>query len=426
MSSSESAQRSRVESSSTRNTFSRTSTIRKTSAYDAGFEQHLVENGIYPHGHEHLDDRDSPGPDNWEEINQALAQPRPSLSPSRFSDGAFRAFERANSRAYNEAKIMSSVLPIIAGSGDIPSQENIKYTNLAPLTDGTITAPKPDFYDGVRPEQLDRRVRNELGRYIVPSKNLSTPALPNFFVEAKGPDGSAAVAKRQACYDGAIGARAMLYTRSYASGDDMEYDGNAYTITSTYHDGTLKMYTTHPTQPAEPDGNPNYHMTQLRTFAMTNTLETFRQAAGAFRNARDWAKEQRDDAIAAANRKANGHGNAPSIESPGLDLVTSFASEAPSQASTTSVDEVPYTIESLSQETSLTSDTTVHESETSTDELVLDLKTPAKRSSRHSQRLQRSQRKRRNAGTTLRNPYAHHGVHFLNKTTARTARALLK
>ncbi|KAL2353073.1 hypothetical protein BJ546DRAFT_984680, partial [Cryomyces antarcticus] len=54
----------------------------------------------------------------------------------------------------------------------------------------------------------------------------------------------------------------MLHARSYASGDDMEYDSNAYTITSTYYNstGTLMMYTTHPTQPAESSGKPDYHM----------------------------------------------------------------------------------------------------------------------------------------------------------------------
>ncbi|TKA64436.1 hypothetical protein B0A49_10134 [Cryomyces minteri] len=298
---------------------------------------------------------------------------------------------------------MSAVFPIIAGNADIPSQEDVMYTNLAPLTDGTITAPMPDFYDGALPQQLDRRVRNELGQYIVPSKNFSTPALPNFFAEAKGPDGSAAVAKRQACYDGAIGARGMLHARSYASGDDMEYDGNAYTITSTYHNstGTLMMYTTHPTQPAESGGKPDYHMTQLRSFALTDTAERFREGAGAFRNARDWAKEQRDNAITHANAKANNSpGGVLGVESLGFSLPSGSASEAPSQASATSVDEAPYTIESLSQETSLTSDTAVHESDTSTDELAMDLKTPAKRSSsRHPKQLQQSRRKRRNPGT---------------------------
>ncbi|KAK4941007.1 hypothetical protein LTR66_014851 [Elasticomyces elasticus] len=76
----------------------------------------------------------------------------------------------------------------------------------------------------------------------------SAPVVPNFFTEGKGPKGRTDVAKRQACYDGAIGARAMLHARSYANGGAMVYDGNAYTITSTYHDGVLRMYTTHHTE----------------------------------------------------------------------------------------------------------------------------------------------------------------------------------
>lgn len=33
------------------------------------------------------------------------------------------------------------------------------------------------------------------------------PVAPNFYLEVKEPDGLAAMAQRQACYDGAIGAR---------------------------------------------------------------------------------------------------------------------------------------------------------------------------------------------------------------------------
>jgi hypothetical protein len=46
-------------------------------------------------------------------------------------------------------------------------------------------------------------------------------------------------------------------------------------------------------------------MTQLRSFAMTDTAGTFRQDAGAYRNLRDWTKEQRDKAIQQANERAN-------------------------------------------------------------------------------------------------------------------------
>ena len=44
-------------------------------------------------------------------------------------------------------------------------------------------------------------------------------------------------------------------------------------------------------------------MTQLRSFAMTDTPDTFRQGASALRNARDWAEEKRKELIAAANGK---------------------------------------------------------------------------------------------------------------------------
>ena len=42
-----------------------------------------------------------------------------------------------------------------------------------------------------------------------------------------------------------------------------------HTITSTYHDGTLKVYTIHPTQASNV-------VTQLNTFGTTVTAERFR------------------------------------------------------------------------------------------------------------------------------------------------------
>lgn len=44
---------------------------------------------------------------------------------------------------------MSKAFPIITGTADIPSQENLPFTNLQDLTDGSITKAQPDFYDGV-------------------------------------------------------------------------------------------------------------------------------------------------------------------------------------------------------------------------------------------------------------------------------------
>lgn len=79
------------------------------------------------------------------------------------------------------------------------------------------------------------------------------------------------------------------------------FDNKAYTITSTFHDGTLKSFTSHPTPPTVPGSRPTYVMSQLNSWAMTGNLETCREGVAAFRNARDWAKEQRGEAIGQAN-----------------------------------------------------------------------------------------------------------------------------
>jgi len=127
-------------------------------------------------------------PNNWEEINQRLAQPRPSLSPSKFSDEEHERFVQADVDAPKEKQVSELVIPIIEGkiadakcrSGGIP------FTNLDPLTDGTLKPGNPDIYYGARPEQLSREVRDELGGQVVPSTQHDLPIAPNFFLAAKG------------------------------------------------------------------------------------------------------------------------------------------------------------------------------------------------------------------------------------------------
>lgn len=154
---------------------------------------------------------------NWEEINRRLSQPRPSLSPSKFSEETHAEFIQADVDAVKEKQVTTSVIPII--EGNIKDAKccsgGILFTNLDHLTDGTLVPGNPDIYYGARPEQLDRRVRNELSGHITPSTQDDLPLAPNFFVAVKGPDGSLAVVGRQASYDGALGARSMHSLQSY-------------------------------------------------------------------------------------------------------------------------------------------------------------------------------------------------------------------
>lgn len=68
--------------------------------------------------------------------------------------------------------------------------------------------------------------------------------------------------------------------------------------------GQLQMYTSHPAQPKSPGGSPEYHMTRLRFFAMTDTADNCRDGLRAYRNGREWCKDKRDNAIKRVNERA--------------------------------------------------------------------------------------------------------------------------
>ena len=202
---------------------------------------------------------------------------------------------------------MADILPIIRGNADVPNEGNLPFTNLDSITDGTTVDAVPDLYDGSYPKDIYKAVRQDLNKTVIPTSHGSAPVAPNFFVEAKAPRGGADVAKRQACLDGAVGARAMHSLQIYM-GDAPEpvYDGNAHSFSSTYHagTGTLQLYAHHVTSPVREEEQPEYHMTQLRTFGMTDTRETFVAGATAFRNARDLARRTRENLIHIANARA--------------------------------------------------------------------------------------------------------------------------
>lgn len=125
-------------------------------------------------------------PVNWQELQGRLAGSRPSLSPSQFSDGAFERFRMAEAMAQNETAVNTKTLPTILGENDPPSAGDVPFKNMVDMAPDVFKKPKPDLYWGARPEQIDRRVRQDLNHQIVPLKNDSYSAAPNFFLEAKG------------------------------------------------------------------------------------------------------------------------------------------------------------------------------------------------------------------------------------------------
>ncbi|OAA40001.1 hypothetical protein NOR_05995 [Metarhizium rileyi] len=283
---------------------SASSKTRRSSAYDDDFEQHLIDHDIYPDGYEFPDDRLTPEPCNMDSIQQDLLAARASLSLSRFSNATFRDFKR-NNKTNSKGTVMRNVIPIIAGNADIPNEGHLPFTNLRSLIGEATIKPVPDFFDGARPGSLDKAVAKALDDEVRPTKHAGVPIAANFFLEAKARRGGADVAELQARFVGANGSRTMHALQNFKLAKP-EYDGKAYSFSSTYHDGTLKLYAHHVAAPVKAGGRLHYHMTQAGAFALTHSRESFVQGAAAFRNARDLAKQYRDDFIRAANTRVRG------------------------------------------------------------------------------------------------------------------------
>jgi hypothetical protein len=76
------------------------------------------------------------------------------------------------------------------------------------MTNRRILRPNPAAYRGIRFEQLEHSVREELGQYISPCGGME-PSLPFFRVELGGVERPAIVAMHKACHDGAASAKSQ-------------------------------------------------------------------------------------------------------------------------------------------------------------------------------------------------------------------------
>ncbi|KAL1983740.1 hypothetical protein VTN96DRAFT_9912 [Rasamsonia emersonii] len=279
-------------------------------AYDRNFEQAMEDNGIHPEGSER--------PGNWDAIIARMARRRWSLASDNFGREEFDKFLRTNAQASRGVNAPSSVFPTLRGDGDnsignraILHVEDRAFDNMEPIIpagdddDTKLALARPNSYDGGRAGQLDARMRSELGAVILPSTEYPMRILPNFTASATRATESAAILRRQALHAGALGARAMHSLQSYGEGPDARrHDRNAYAITATYQDGTLRLYAVHAAPSTCPEERASdYHMNELGAWPVARSRQAFRQGVGAFRNLREWALEKRDEFVEAANRK---------------------------------------------------------------------------------------------------------------------------
>ncbi|EGE04188.1 hypothetical protein TEQG_03219 [Trichophyton equinum CBS 127.97] len=277
-----------------------------SSIYNGNFEQNLIEYGIYPDEYMFPEGQITAVPDNLDEINKRLAKRRPSLSLLRCPDSEFRQFKYLDTSSRISRPALNYLLQTIEGkTPDYYYMDfGLPFNGLAPLTDGFQVTAKPDRYTSAYLESLRPQLREEFSDFIIPSRESRLIA-PNFFLQARGPDRSLATVLRQACYHSALGARGIHKLRSYIcdNQEDSIYNNKAYTLTLIYHGGHLRLFTTHPIARGEKLSDPKYIITQLNSWSLVSNAESFREGVATYRNARDWAKEQRNTIISNTDKR---------------------------------------------------------------------------------------------------------------------------
>ncbi|KAI1151356.1 hypothetical protein F4825DRAFT_423180 [Nemania diffusa] len=207
--------------------------------------------------------------------------------------------------AVSEGVIMQTVIPMLTGTSNIPNSGDLLFTNMTSMTSIPTVIPNPDFFDGAHPNTVFTEMRKELSELVAPTKQSNVPVVPNCYLEAKGHGERANVARLQARTVSAYGTCAMHALQNYGK-DEPVYDGNAYTMRSTFDaaSGVLSLYAHHVTAPTDEGGQPAYHMTRLREFAMMGDSTTFIEGVTAFRNSRILTQEYRNSFIQEANARA--------------------------------------------------------------------------------------------------------------------------
>ena len=284
-----------------------TGLTKSSSAYAQDFEQHLIDVQIYPDDYYEDGHQKSRKAANHDEIKLRLKKPQEKFSAATFSEADFEKVRHMLNKPRSEVTLIEALISVLQLDSTIPREREQRFNNLEPLTEVMLTCASPDFYDGASAARIHPDVRKKLSGFIQPSTRPELPFVPNFFLEVKrllGGDGG--VLARQALHNGALGARAMHELRSFGIPDSDRTYCNADTITAAFIQGSsLKFYSMHYGAPDQDSGISDKYMYLLAGHSLDDSYESFLAGATAFCNAREWAKERRDNAIALANQRAS-------------------------------------------------------------------------------------------------------------------------
>ncbi|EFX01617.1 heterokaryon incompatibility protein [Grosmannia clavigera kw1407] len=229
-------------------------------------------------------------PTNLAEIEKRFKKPRKSVSPT---ESEHRLFTRCVEDADNEATMVFEV-----GHQLLKKHEDSGYKrSFGPSFKGLpknagfnngLSAPQPDFVEGLRMEEYDPFPVDEyINGAVLCNFSPRSVTLPHLAGEWKGPSGNMRKAELQSAYDGA----AMVYARNQALSYLEQPDRPGYAVVTTFTtDGTSLNLYAHYTSCAN-DDTTQYHQYRFASANLT-TYQGYKNAQRGIRNEQDHAKAQ--------------------------------------------------------------------------------------------------------------------------------------
>lgn len=275
-----------------------------TGAYSANLEQVMNDHNMK------FFRRNDPAerPQNYDEIKKRLGDERPQDS----EHPAHAALDDlSDTITHND--LANCMLPILH-EAKLQGPQNRQFTVMKAgdiIDAAAVQKFAPDYYEGAKPDVVDKDLKKNLRTSIVPTYYNEDPIAPNFFLEFVTERSGQVVTRRQAGIDGVLGARCMNSLQNYPRQmadkgpppPEWEFDGNAYSFGLTYRPRDLTIYSVHMTPPEPDDNMPGYRIVQIEIYSMVHE-DSYHRAISAYRNIRDLAKEYRDDILTKANSRA--------------------------------------------------------------------------------------------------------------------------
>lgn len=260
----------------------KTTSSAKSHAYDQDFENMLIAANIMRRG--------TTDPANLQHLLTVLSTERGDVD--NIDKDKYINFCDAVARSRTESEVWSNVYSVIRGDlGQAYQTSNETFTRTKLFAKG-MRIPKPDHFDGIEIESDYTALREKLAGLIVPTRG--SKFLPNFFGEIKGGEGDFTPVVRQAAYDGAFGARGMLYTANLLGPRAEEFNNKAYTFSATWSSEQLQLFAHWPTQPRGPNTTLKYNIYRLEVWNLTRNPDELRVAIRAYRNLREHAHDVRE------------------------------------------------------------------------------------------------------------------------------------